>query len=78
MSTSHSHGTPLLDLAGSLSVAAVNGGILTMALFPFAVPMIALTAAVLIALGLVALAVGVVAAVLASPVLLLARAHRRR
>jgi hypothetical protein len=77
MSTTQWHATPLLDLVGSVSAALVTGGILTMALFPFAVPLIALIAAVVIALGLVALALGVVVAVLAAPIVLVMRLRRR-
>jgi hypothetical protein len=52
---------------------AVGGGILTMALFPLALPIILLTAAAAIPFLLVALAFGLVIFVLAAPIVLLRR-----
>jgi membrane protein implicated in regulation of membrane protease activity len=63
-------------LADELSAWLVGGGILTMALFPLALPIIALTAVAAIPLVLVALALGLVAAVVAAPILLLRRLRR--
>lgn len=66
------------DLAMEAATWAAGGGILTMALFPFALPLILLTAAALIPLLLLGLVVGVVAAVAAAPVLLARRLLRAR
>jgi membrane protein implicated in regulation of membrane protease activity len=63
-------------LAEEASAWAVGGGIITMALFPLALPIILLTAATVIPLLLVALALGLVAAVVAAPILLLRRVVR--
>jgi len=75
MSTTTTPTTPA-DLADEASAWAVGGGILTMALFPLALPIILLTAAAAIPLLLVALAVGLVVAVVAAPILLLRRLRR--
>jgi hypothetical protein len=64
------------ELAEEASAWAVGGGIITMALFPPAVPIILLTAAAAIPLLLVALAVGLVVALVAAPILLLRRLRR--
>ena len=66
----------LLDLGASLSAAMVNGGILTMALFPFAIPMIVLIVVPVIALGFVVAVIGAVGAILVAPLLLLGRRLR--
>jgi hypothetical protein len=64
------------ELAEEASAWAVGGGIITMALFPPAVPIILLTAAAAIPLLLVALAVGLVVALVAAPILVLRRLRR--
>ena len=61
------------DVASELSAWLVGGGIITMALFPLALPFILLTAAAAIPFLLVPLAVGLVIAGLAAPILLLRR-----
>lgn len=52
-------------------------GILTMALFPFAIPGIVLTVAALVPLVLLALVAGLLAAVIAAPVMAVRRLRRR-
>lgn len=64
----------VLDECASL---AVGGGIITMTLFPFALPCIALVGALAVAAGLLGLAIGVIAAALAASLLLARRATRR-
>ena len=64
-STTHSYP----ELVNEASTWLVGGGILTVALFPLAVPLIALTAVAAIPLLLVPLAVGLVAAVVAIVIL---------
>src|SRR6266480_2683348 len=66
-----------IDLVEGASAALVGGGIVTLALFPLALPLIALTVVALIPLLVIALAFGLVVAVLAAP-LLAARWLRRR
>jgi hypothetical protein len=63
--TSRSSWTEILE---GTSAVLVGGGIVTMALFPLAVPLIALTAVAAIPLVLLALATGVLVAAL--PILL--------
>lgn len=65
------------DVASELSGWATAGGLISMVLFPFAIPIIALTAVAALPLLVLALAGGLVAAVLALPVLA-ARALLRR
>ena len=60
----------VIDAAGGWLAA---GGILTMALFPFAIPGIVLTVAALVPLLLLALVAGLVAAVAAAPILAVRR-----
>jgi membrane protein implicated in regulation of membrane protease activity len=64
------------ELADELSTWLAGGGILTTALFPLALPLIALTVAAALPLVVVALAVGLVVAVVAAPILLLRRLVR--
>ena len=64
-------------LVDEISGWLVGAGILTLALFPFAVPLIALTLVCALPLLLVALAVGVVAAIVAAPILLVRSIGRR-
>jgi hypothetical protein len=65
-----------LEVADEVAAWLVGAGIVTMALFPLAIPIIALTAVAAIPLVLVALAVGLAAAVVAAPILLLRRLRR--
>jgi len=60
----------VLDECASL---AVGGGIITMTLFPFALPCIALVGALAVGAGLLGLAIGVIAGALAAPLLLARR-----
>jgi|SRR5215216_3809861 len=69
MSTTTTRATPA-DLAEEASAWAVGGGILTMALFPLALPIILLTAAAALPLFLIPLALGLLVAGLALPILL--------
>ena len=62
--------TEAADLAEVGSAWAVGGGIVTMALFPVALPLILLTAAAALPLLLVPLALGLLVAAVALPVLL--------
>jgi hypothetical protein len=66
------------ELAEEASAWAAGAGIVTMALFPLALPVILLTAIAAIPLLLVAVAVGLVVAVVAAPILLLRRPRRVR
>ena len=66
-----------IDLTEGASAALVGGGIITMALFPLALPMIALLAVAAIPLLLVAIAVALLAAAIAAPFLLLRALGRR-
>jgi hypothetical protein len=65
--TSHSSSTEILEGA---STVLVGGGIVTMALFPLALPLIILTAAAAVPLVLLAVASGVLVAAAALPILL--------
>ena len=71
MSTTASPTTPA-ELADEASAWAVGGGLITMALFPLALPLILLTAAAAIPL----LLLGLVVAVVAAPIFLLRRLRR--
>ena len=62
------HSSELID---EVSAWLVGGGILTVALFPLAVPLIALTVVSVIPLLLVPLAAGLVVAAVAGPILLI-------
>lgn len=64
------------ELPDELSGWLAGGGILTMALFPLAIPLIALTAVAVIPLLLVPLAAGLVVAVVAAPILLMRKLGR--
>jgi hypothetical protein len=57
------------ELTEETSAFAVGAGILVMALFPLAIPIVALTAVALIPLLVVPLALGVLAAAVALPIL---------
>ncbi len=68
--------TPEDELLDAGSAILVGGGIITMALFPFALPLIALVAAGALALALVGVASVVIVAVVAAPVLLVVHLAR--
>ncbi len=61
------------DLVEEASVWAIGGGILTFALFPFALPILLLTAAFVLPFLLAGLALALVVAVAAAPILLVRR-----
>jgi hypothetical protein len=69
--TSESTASPSIDVVEGASAVLVGGGILTFALFPLALPLIALTVVATLPLVLIAVAVGLLAAILAAPILLL-------
>jgi hypothetical protein len=75
MSTKITPATPA-ELTEEASAWAVGGGIVTMALFPLALPIILLTAVAAIPLLLIALGVGLVPAVVAASILLLRRLRK--
>ena len=60
------------DVVEEISAWAIGGGVLTAALFPFALPIL-LTVAFVLPFALAGFAIGVVAAVLAAPILLVRR-----
>ena len=66
------------EVADEMAAMATGGAILTFALFPFAVPMIALTIIALVPLLVVGLAAGLVVAVFAVPVVMVRRLRRSR
>jgi hypothetical protein len=61
------------DLFEEASAWALGGGVLTFALFPFALPILVLTVAFVVPFALAGLAIGVVVAVAAAPILLVRR-----
>ncbi len=61
------------DVLEEISAWAIGGGVLTVALFPFALPILLLTVAFVLPFALAGLAIGVAVAVLAAPVLLVRR-----
>jgi hypothetical protein len=65
------------DIASELAAWVVGGGIITMMLFPFALPLIALVAITALPFVLVPLAAGLVVAPIALPVLLVRSLGRR-
>ncbi|HWT24693.1 MAG TPA: hypothetical protein VN213_14405 [Solirubrobacteraceae bacterium] len=65
------------EVADEMAAIATGGAILTFALFPFAVPMIALTIIALVPLLVVGLAAGLVVALFAAPVVMVRRLRRR-
>jgi hypothetical protein len=72
---------PTGDMAQGAIAASVGGGILTMALFPLAIPLLVLTVVATLPLLVPLLAAGLVVAVVAVPIRLmrrLAAARRRR
>ncbi len=64
------------ELADEVSGLLVGGGILTMALFPFALPLVLLTVTALVPLVLLAIPVSLVVAVVWGPILLVRRLRR--
>ena len=64
------------EVADEMATMALGGAILTFALFPLAVPMIALTIIALVPLLIVGLAAGLVVAVFAVPVVMVRRLRR--
>ena len=66
------------EMVDELATMAAGGAILTFALFPFAVPMIALTIIALVPLLVVGLAAGLVIAVFAAPVVVVRWLRRPR
>jgi hypothetical protein len=64
---------PSIDIVEGASGVLVGAGIVTMALFPLALPLIALIVVAALPLLLVALAVALIVAVVAAPILLLRR-----
>jgi hypothetical protein len=68
---------PTTDLLETASEFLVGGGILTMALFPLAIPMVALLIVAALPLVVIAAAVAIVAAVIAAPVFLVRWAWQR-
>src|SRR5436189_5791187 len=67
-----------IDVVEGTSAALVGGGILTFALFPLALPLIALTVVAALPFLVAGIAVGRVAAILAAPILLVRRLRGRR
>ena len=61
------------DVVEEISAWAIGGGVLTVALFPFAVPILLLTVAFVLPFALAGLAIAVVVAVAAAPILLVRR-----
>jgi hypothetical protein len=66
------------EVADEVARWAIGGAILTFALVPFAVPMIALTIIALVPLLVLGLAAGLVVAVIAAPVVIVRRRRRLR
>ncbi len=67
-----------IDVVEGVSGVLVGAGIITFALFPLALPLIALTAVAVIPFLLPVLAVGLVVAIIALPLLVVRRLRRRR
>lgn len=61
------------DVVEEASVWALGGGLLTFALFPFALPILLLTAAFVLPFVLAGLAIALVLSVVAAPILLVRR-----
>lgn len=69
--------SPASDVAYEVSVWAVGGGIIVTALFPLAIPILALTAVAVLPLLLPVVAVGLAVALVALPVLAVRAVVRR-
>jgi Flp pilus assembly protein TadB len=78
MGTDRAKAPSRTDVADTLSEWAVGGGIVTIALFPLALPILALTAVALLPLLVPVIGVGLVAAVVGLPVWVVRRIRRRR
>jgi hypothetical protein len=65
------------EIADEISKWTVGGGIITMALFPWALPILALTAIAALPLLLLALAAGLLVAAIALPILVVRSLGRR-
>jgi Flp pilus assembly protein TadB len=78
MGTDKTNAPTPTELTDTLSDWAVGGGILTVALFPLALPILALTAVALVPLLVPVLAIGLVAAIVGLPVWVVRRIRRRR
>jgi hypothetical protein len=61
------------DVVEEASAWAIGGGVLTFALFPFALPILLLTVAFALPFALAGLAIALVVAVVAAPILLVRR-----
>jgi hypothetical protein len=61
------------DLVEEASAWALGGGVLTFALFPFALPILLLTVALVLPFALAGLAIALVLSLLAAPILLVRR-----
>ena len=61
------------DVIEEASASAIGGGLLTVALFPVTVPILLLTVALVLPFALAGLAIGLVVAVVAAPILLVRR-----
>jgi hypothetical protein len=61
------------DVVEEVSAWAFGGGVLTFALFPFALPILLLTVAFVLPFALAGLAIALVVAVVAGPILLVRR-----
>jgi membrane protein implicated in regulation of membrane protease activity len=66
------------EVVDEVSKWTVGGGILAVALFPLAIPIIALTAIALLPLLIPVIAIGLLAGIVAAPVWLVRRLGRRR
>jgi hypothetical protein len=66
------------EVTEEVTVWAVGGGIVTVALFPVALPLLLLTAAFVVPFLLAAVAIGIVLALPAAPILVLRRHRARR
>jgi hypothetical protein len=77
ISSTRAAGDPSTNLLETASDYLVGGGILTMALFPLAIPMVALLIVAALPLLVAGVAVAAVGAVLAAPVLLVRGVWRR-
>ena len=61
------------DVVDEASAWAIGGGVLTFALFPFALPILLLTVAFVLPFALAGLAIALLVAVVAAPILLVLR-----
>ena len=61
------------DVVEEISAWAIGGGVLTVALFPFALPILLLTVAFVLPFALAGLVIALVVAVVATPILLVRR-----